>query len=69
MRKVYDFSSSTKSPYANRLKRRITLRVDEETIDYFKRMAETKGIPYKSLINLYLRECAAENRELNTNWE
>ncbi len=68
MRKSYDFSKSVKNPYAKRLKKQITIRLDAETISYFKAMAEDKGIPYQSLINLYLRDCAHENRELKTNW-
>ena len=68
MRKSYDFSKSVKNPYARRLKKQITIRLDEETISYFKAMAEDKGIPYQSLINLYLRDCAIERRELKTKW-
>ena len=68
MRESYDFSNSVKNPYAKRLKKQITIRIDEETISYFKEMAEEKGIPYQSLINLYLRDCAKEHRKLETNW-
>jgi predicted DNA binding CopG/RHH family protein len=68
MRESYDFSKSIKNPYAKRLKKQITIRLDEETISYFKSMAEDKGIPYQSLINLYLRDCAAEHKELKTSW-
>jgi len=68
MRESYDFSKSTQNPYAKRLKKQITIRIDEETISYFKDMAEDKGIPYQSLINLYLRDCANEHRQLKTKW-
>ena len=68
MRKSYDFSKSVKNPYAKRLKKQITIRLDEETVTYFKTMAEDKGIPYQSLINLYLRDCAREHRQLKTEW-
>jgi predicted DNA binding CopG/RHH family protein len=68
MREFYDFSKSVKNPYAKRLKKQITIRIDEETIFYFKKMAENKGIPYQSLINLYLRDCALVHRELQTSW-
>ena len=68
MRKSYDFSKSIKNPYAGRLKKQITIRLDENTISYFKSMAEDKGIPYQSLINMYLRDCANEHRELKTKW-
>lgn len=68
MRESYDFSNSVKNPYAKRLKKQITIRLDEDTITYFKDMAESKGIPYQSLINLYLRDCASTHRELQTSW-
>jgi len=68
MRKSYDFSKSVKNPYARRLKKQITIRIDEETISYFKAMADEKGIPYQSLINLYLRDCANQHRQLETTW-
>ena len=69
MRKEYDFSASRKNPYASQLKKQITIRLDEESIGYFKSISEQVGIPYQSLINLYLRECAASHRKLNLNWE
>lgn len=64
MRDHYDFSDSKPNPYAKRIKRQITIRLDEDTIAYFKAMATRQGLPYQSLINLYLRECAESNREL-----
>lgn len=69
MRKEYDFSSARKNPYASQLKKQITIRLDEESISYFKSISEQVGIPYQSLINLYLRECAASRRKLNLNWK
>ncbi len=68
MRDSYDFSESVPNPYAKRLKKQITIRIDEDTISYFKAMAEDKGIPYQSLINLYLRDCATERRSLEMSW-
>ena len=68
MRKEYDFSKAKKNPYASLLKKQITIRLDEEAIDYFKGISETVGIPYQSLINLYLRDCAASHRKLNLSW-
>ena len=64
MRDHYDFSNSEKNPYAKRLKKQVTIRLDEDTISYFKHMADDKGIPYQSLINLYLRDCAQNHKEL-----
>lgn len=69
MRKEYDFSNAKKNPYASRLKKQITIRLDGEAIDYFKSISEKLGIPYQSLINLYLRDCAAEQRTLNLSWK
>ena len=68
MRENYDFSKSRKSPYARRLKKSVTILLDETTIAYFKDIAERKGIPYQSLINLYLRDCAERHRELEVKW-
>ncbi|WP_353573097.1 BrnA antitoxin family protein [Candidatus Albibeggiatoa sp. nov. BB20] len=64
MRDNYDFSNSIPNPYAKQTKKQITLRIDEDTLAYFKTMAQEKGIPYQSLINLYLRDCAIEHRQL-----
>ena len=69
MRKEYDFASAKKNPYAAQLKKQITIRLDEESITYFKAISEDVGIPYQSLINLYLRDCAASHRKLNLNWK
>lgn len=69
MRKERDFSKSRKNPYAAKLKKQITLRLDEEAIEYFKSISQDVGIPYQSLINLYLRECAASHRKLNLQWK
>ena len=68
MRKEYDFTKARANPYARRLKRPITLRLDEETIAYFKRLAQQMELPYQSLINLYLRDCAATGRRLRLAW-
>jgi uncharacterized protein (DUF4415 family) len=68
MRKEYDFSQSRKNPYASQLKKQITIRLDEDAIAYFKAISEEAGINYQSLINLYLRDCAATHRKLDLNW-
>ncbi|GJM43436.1 MAG: antitoxin [Gemmatimonadota bacterium] len=68
MKKEYDFSKAKRNPYANRLKRQITIRLDEPTIEYFKDLAEETGIPYQTLINLYLRECAGSRKKLSLKW-
>ena len=69
MRDHYDFSNSVKNPYAKKLKKQVTIRLDEDTVEYFKGLADDKGIPYQSLINLYLRDCAQSHRELKMQWQ
>ena len=69
LRPEYDFSNARKNPYAKELKRQITIKIDGSTIDYFKAQSETAGIPYQTLINLYLRDCAINNRKLNLLWQ
>ncbi len=69
MKKEYDFSKARKNPYASQLKKQITIRLDEDSIGYFKDISEKVGIPYQSLINLYLRDCATSHRKLNLQWK
>jgi len=69
MRKQYDFSSSRKNPYAAQLKKPVTIRLDQDSISYFKSMSKETGIPYQSLINLYLKECASLGKKLSLSWK
>jgi len=69
MRKNYDFSKGRPNPYARMLKRQVTLRLDEPTVAYFKSLAQETAIPYQTLINLYLRECAASRKHLHLAWQ
>ena len=69
MRKQYDFSRSRKNPYATQLKKPVTIRLDEQSVTYFKLMSDETGIPYQSLINLYLKECAASGKKLHLDWK
>jgi predicted DNA binding CopG/RHH family protein len=69
MRKQYDFSAARKNPYAAQLKRPVTIRLDQDSITYFKSMSEETGIPYQSLINLYLKECASSGKKLSLAWK
>jgi len=68
MRRCYDYLDSVKNPYAKKLKKQITTRLDEDTIEYFKELDEAKGVSYQSLINLYLRDCAQTHRDLKLQW-
>ncbi|WCE31609.1 BrnA antitoxin family protein [Vibrio sp. SCSIO 43137] len=69
MRDNYKFDQSMANPYAKKIKKQITIRLDEEVIDYFKALSEKSGVPYQNLINLYLKDCAENNRELKMDWE
>jgi predicted DNA binding CopG/RHH family protein len=69
MRKTYDFSNAKPNPYAKLLKRQVTIRLDEPTLAYFKTLSSEMAIPYQTLINLYLRECAASHKHLRLAWE
>ncbi len=68
MRKHYDFSGARKNPYARRLKKQVTIRLDEDTLTYFRKMGERLEIPYQTLINMYLRDCADSQKELRLKW-
>jgi uncharacterized protein (DUF4415 family) len=67
--KHFDFSKSVKNPYLRKPKKQLTIRLDEDTIDYFRALAEKNGVPYQNLINLYLRDCAQSGRKLSMKWE
>lgn len=69
MKDNYDFSKGNKNPYTKRLKKTITINIDAETIDYFKSLAESSGLPYQTLMNMYLSDCAANHRELQVTWK
>ena len=64
MRYDYDFSNGIKNPYADKLKKQIPIRLDDEVINYFKNMAEETGMPYQNIINYYLKDCVKEKRHL-----
>lgn len=70
MRQHYDFDKmkGQKNPHAKRLKRPITIRLDSDTISYFKALAGESGMAYQNLINLYLRDCAEHRRKLQMTW-
>lgn len=69
MRTSYDFSNARRNPYARRLKKQVTIRLDVATLAYFKALADDTGIPYQTLLNLYLRECAASRKKLKLDWK
>jgi len=71
MRDEYDFSKTEarRNPYVKKLKKQITINIDSDTIDFFKGQSEESGIPYQTLINLYLSDCAKQKKQLNMTWE
>jgi uncharacterized protein (DUF4415 family) len=71
MRTHYDFSQmkGRRNPYIKLLKQSVTIRLDRDTVKYFRAIAETTGLPYQSLINLYLRDCAVHGRKLSFRWD
>ena len=71
MREHYDFSKmkGKMNPYIKFLKQPVTMRLDRDSVDYFKSLAGESGIPYQTLINLYLRDCAAKERKLDMKWK
>lgn len=70
MKAEYDFSNmkSRKNPYASKLKKSVTMRLSEDVVAYFKGMADESGVPYQSLINLYLRDCMTHHRKVQIKW-
>lgn len=68
MREEYDFSNAKKNPYAKKLKKQITINIDNDTIEYFREQSDISGIPYQTLINLYLADCVANKKQLQVSW-
>lgn len=70
MKAEYDFSTmkSRKNPYAAKLKKPVSMRLSEDVVTYFKEMAQESGVPYQSLINLYLRDCVMQHRKVQIAW-
>ena len=68
MRKEYDFSNSVKNPYAKKVKKQISIKIEVDTINYFKELALKSGIPYQNLINSYLTDCAMKHVEPQLKW-
>jgi uncharacterized protein (DUF4415 family) len=68
MRKSYDFSRGQKNPYARKLKKQVTIRLDDAVLAYFKQLGAKTEMPWQTLVNLYLRECASSRKELRFEW-
>ena len=68
MKSEYDFSNTIKNPYSKRIRKQITININESAITYFKNLSEESGVPYQTLINMYLTDCAENKRRLNMTW-
>jgi predicted DNA binding CopG/RHH family protein len=69
MRKEYDFTHAKLNPYIKKLRKQISIRIDVDTINYFKKQAEKTGITYQNLINLYLSDCAIKSKSIDITWK
>ena len=69
MKEEYNFKNAIKNPYVKHLKKQITINIDTNTIDFFKTQSSNSGIPYQTLINLYLSDCALQKRQLDVSWK
>jgi predicted DNA binding CopG/RHH family protein len=68
-RDEYDFSKGVKNPYTKQAKTTVTIRLDKTTVEYFKNLAKRVNLPYQTLINSYLSECAARKKKPEIVWE
>lgn len=71
MKKEYDIEklNPRRNPYAKQLKKQVSVYVDQDNIDYFKNESQNVGIPYQTLINMYLSDCKKKKRKLNLQWK
>ena len=69
MRKEYDFTNAIKNPYAKKLKKKISMNIDEDVIEYFKAEASNTGVPYQTLMHLFLKDCANNKKKLQISWK
>lgn len=68
MKEEYDFSQSIRNPYIKKLKKQVTIRLEDDVVNYFKGLAEETGIPYENLIDLYLQDCVRTQRKPSLEW-
>jgi len=69
MRNEYDFTKAKLNPYVKKMRKQISIRIDIDTINFFKKQAEETGIAYQNLINLYLSDCAMHSKQINITWK
>jgi len=63
MRKEYNLKNMKlkANPYINKLKKSVTIRLDTDVVDYFKKLSEETSTPYQTLLNDFLRSCKEQN--------
>jgi len=69
MKKNYDFSKAVRNPYARKLKKQLTIRLDQDTVAYFQGLSKETSIPYQTLMNLFLRDCAVTKKRPRVAWK
>lgn len=69
MRDEYDFTNGKKNPYVKKLKKQISINISVEVLDYFKLQADESGIPYQTLINMYLTDCVRKGLKPDISWK
>ena len=69
MKKEYNFANSKPNPYISKLHKQISIRLNTDTINYFKKIAQEIGIPYQKLINMYLSDCAGKKLKPSISWK
>ena len=71
MRKEYDIKNLNpqQNPYSNRVKQQVTINLNKNTVEYFKAESKRTGMPYQTLINLYLDDCVTNKRQINLTWK
>jgi len=71
MKKEYDFSKmkEVRPSYLKKLKQQVTIKLDKDVVEYFKSLASQMDLPYQTLINLYLKECAKSKKKLSLKWD
>ena len=70
LRTEYDVAElhPRKNPYVKKLKQQVTINLNVDTVTYFKALSDQTGIPYQTLINLYLTDCAENKRQPLVSW-
>jgi uncharacterized protein (DUF4415 family) len=71
MRKEYNLKNMKlkTNPYINKLKKSVTIRLDSDVVEYFKKLSEETSTPYQTLLNDFLRSCKEQNLKPKTVWK